>query len=73
MSVAVATWSTSVMPSADGVLSRHAYFLHWGVIQISLTNFVIIVLMLVIFVLALVLPFPGGKGGGPDEEDRGEY
>ena len=40
--------------------------------QISLTNFVIIVLMLVIFVLALVLPFPGAKGG-PDEEDRGEY
>jgi hypothetical protein len=72
MSFALAPWSTSVMPSAHGVLSRHAYFLHWGVIQISLTNFVIIVLMLVIFVLALVLPFPGDKGG-PDEEGRGEY
>jgi hypothetical protein len=73
MSPALAPSSTSAMPSAHGVLSRHAYFLHWGVIQISLTNFIIIVLMLVIFVLALVLPFPGGKGGRPDEEGRGEY
>jgi len=47
--------------NAGGPLSRHAYFLHWGVIQISLTNFVIIVLMLVIFVLALILPFPRGS------------
>jgi hypothetical protein len=73
MSPALASSSVRAVPSAQGVLSRHAYFLHWGVIQISLTNFVIIVLMLVIFVLALVLPFPGGKGGGSDEEDRGEY
>jgi len=47
--------------NAGGPLSRHAYFLHWGVVQISLTNFVIIVLMLVIFVLALILPFPRGS------------
>jgi hypothetical protein len=67
MSPALASSSVSAVPSAHGVLSRHAYFLHWGVIQISLTNFVIIVLMLVILVLALVLPFPGGKGGGSDE------
>jgi hypothetical protein len=73
MSPALAPSLTSAMPSAHGLLSRHAYFLHWGVIQISLTNFIIIVLMLVIFVLALVLPFPGGKGGGPDKEGRGEY
>jgi large-conductance mechanosensitive channel len=71
MSPALAPSLTSAMPSAHGLLSRHAYFLHWGVIQISLTNFIIIVL--VIFVLALVLPFPGGKGGGPDKEGRGEY
>ncbi|MGV8978565.1 MAG: hypothetical protein ACOH17_11020 [Cellulomonas sp.] len=30
-----------------------------GVIQISVTNVVIIGLMLLVFVLALVLPFPG--------------
>jgi hypothetical protein len=37
------------------------HYLHWGVIQISLTNMLIIVGMVVVFVLALVLPFPGGK------------
>ena len=52
-------------------MSRHAYFLHWGVVQISLTNFVIIVLMLVIFALALVLPFPHG-GDDTREEGRDE-
>lgn len=36
-------------------------FLHWGVIQISVANFVVIMLMLVVFVLALFLPFPGRK------------
>jgi hypothetical protein len=32
-------------------------YLHWGVIQISLTNFLIIVLMLVVFALAITVPF----------------
>ncbi len=50
------------MTSAQGLLAGHAHFLHWGVIQISLTNFVIILLMLVIFALALILPFPHGRG-----------
>lgn len=36
-------------------------FLHWGVIQISAANLVVIILMLVVFVLALFLPFPGRK------------
>lgn len=36
-------------------------YLHWGVIQISLANFVVILLMLAVFALALFLPFPGGK------------
>ena len=30
-----------------------------GVIQISVTNLAIIVLMMLVFVLAIVLPFPG--------------
>jgi len=59
------------MISAGGPLSRHAYFLHWGVVQISLTNFIIIVLMLVIFALALILPFPHGSGD-IHEEGRDE-
>lgn len=32
-------------------------YLHWGVVQISLTNFVIIVVMLVVFALAIAVPF----------------
>ena len=44
--------------------SRAGHYVHWGVIQISLTNLIIIVLMVVVFVLALVLPFPGhGRRG----------
>jgi hypothetical protein len=53
-------------------LAGHARFLHWGVIQISLPNFLVIVIMLVIFVLALVLPFPHGvdEPVPPSEPDR---
>ena len=72
MSTALPASLANTVPSAHGLLSRHAYFLHWGVVQISLTNFIIIVLMLVLFVLALVLPFPGGKAVR-SEEDRDEH
>jgi hypothetical protein len=60
------------MITAEGLLGGPAYYLHWGVIQISLTNFLIIVAMVVIFVLALVLPFPGGRDDVPmeDHDDR---
>jgi hypothetical protein len=57
------------MITAEGLLGGHAYYLHWGVVQISLTNFLIIVAMVVIFVLALVLPFPGGRDEVPMEDD----
>lgn len=36
-------------------------YLHWGVIQISLANLIVIIAMLVVFALALFLPFPGRK------------
>jgi hypothetical protein len=36
-------------------------YLHWGVIQISVANFIVILLMLAVFALALFLPFPRGK------------
>ncbi len=49
------------MISAGGLLSGHGYFVHWGVIQISLANLIVIVLMLVVLTLALVLPFPRGR------------
>jgi hypothetical protein len=60
------------MITAGGLLGGHAYYLHWGVIQISLTNFLIILAMVVIFVLALVLPFPGDRDdvSVEDHDDR---
>jgi Cytochrome b(N-terminal)/b6/petB len=42
------------------VLVSGTVFLHWGVIQISLANLIVILVMLAVFVLALVLPFGEG-------------
>ncbi|HXY43554.1 MAG TPA: hypothetical protein VEH29_05165 [Acidimicrobiales bacterium] len=40
-------------------LNHRGHYLHWGAVQISVANLIVIVLMLVTFVLALVLPFHG--------------
>jgi hypothetical protein len=42
-------------------MNHPGYYLHWGVIQVSLANVIVIGLMLLVFVLALVLPFPRGR------------
>ncbi len=42
-------------------LDRPGHYLHWGVIQISVANVVVIAVMIVLFALALVLPFPRGR------------
>jgi hypothetical protein len=62
MSTTITTSLTTTVPGPHGLLSARAYFLHWGVVQISLTNFIIIVLILVLFALALVLPPPSCSG-----------
>lgn len=49
------------MVATAAAVTASGQYLHWGVVQISLTNFLIIVGMVVLFVLALVLPFPGSK------------
>lgn len=36
-------------------------YLHWHVFDISVANFVVIVLMVVTFAAALFLPFPGRR------------
>ncbi|MDU0314491.1 hypothetical protein RKE38_12400 [Phycicoccus sp. M110.8] len=41
-------------------------YLDWGVVHLSLTNAVIIVLMLVLFAAALLLPFPGATARSHD-------
>ena len=33
-------------------------YVDWGVVSISLTNLLVILVMIVVFVLALVIPFP---------------
>ncbi len=43
-------------------LNGTGHYIHWGFIQLSLANLIVIVLMVVVFVLALLLPFPGHKG-----------
>jgi hypothetical protein len=42
-------------------LNSPGYYIHWGFIQLSLANFLVILLMIVVFVVALFAPFPGGK------------
>lgn len=34
-------------------------YLHWGVIQVSVTNLLIILIMLAVFALAILVPFTG--------------
>jgi hypothetical protein len=39
-------------------LTRPARYIHWGWIQISLANLVVIALMIVVLIVAIALPFP---------------
>ena len=43
-------------------LGGNGRYIHWGFIQISVANLVVIGLMVVVFVLAILLPFPKRKG-----------
>ena len=45
-------------------LNGSGRYIHWGFIQISVANFVVIILMAIVFVLAILLPFPRRKGDG---------
>jgi hypothetical protein len=42
-------------------LNHPGRYVHWGVIQISVANLVVIAIMIALFVLALFLPFPGRR------------
>ena len=52
---------TGALLKAPVDLNHPGHYLHWGVVQISVANLVVIGLMLLLFGLALVLPFPGHK------------
>ncbi|MFL6112841.1 MAG: hypothetical protein ACJ786_16030 [Catenulispora sp.] len=45
-------------------LNGRGHYLHWGFIQVSVANVVMIAVIVVVFVLALFVPFPGSKGRG---------
>jgi hypothetical protein len=45
--------------------SEAGRYLHWGVVDVSVTNALIILAMIVVFVLALVIPF--GRRNADDE------
>jgi hypothetical protein len=48
-------------PAVLASLNGPGHYLHWGFIQMSYANAIVIVSMIVVFVLALVLPFPGSR------------
>jgi hypothetical protein len=42
-------------------LNSPGHYIEWHFIQISVANFIVIVLMVVTFIAALFLPFPGRR------------
>ena len=45
-------------PPLARLVPLDAGFVHWGFVNLSVPNLVVIAAMLVVFVLALVVPFP---------------
>jgi hypothetical protein len=56
--------SLGVLLAALINLNGNGHYIHWGFIQLSVANFVVILLMIAVFVLAILLPFPRRKGRG---------
>ena len=50
---------TRLVLTAPVNLDHPGRYVHWGIVQISVANLVVIAIMIVLFVLALILPFPG--------------
>lgn len=47
-------------------LNRHAGYLHWHFISLSVPNLIVILVMLIVFVAAILLPFPGHADSSSD-------
>ena len=58
----MAVTSAASVLAAPVNLTHPGHYVHWGVIQISVANLVVIAIMVVLFVLAVLLPFPKGRG-----------
>ncbi len=50
-------WSLAALIPLD----NYGHYIHWGVIDVSVANFIVIMLMIVVFIAALLLPFPGRR------------
>ena len=51
----------TVLVAALVNLNGSGHYIHWGFIQMSVANLVVILLMLLVFILAILLPFPRRK------------
>jgi hypothetical protein len=49
----------TALPAVD--LNGPGHYISFGILNISVANAIVILLMVAVFVLALVLPFPGGR------------
>ena len=47
-------------------LNKPGNYIHWGFIQMSYANLLVIILMVVVFLLAILIPFRAHKEKGED-------
>ena len=43
-------------------LDQLGHYVHWGWVDMSVANLIIIILMIVVFIAAISAPFPGRRG-----------
>ena len=44
-------------------LNHPGNYIHWGFIQMSYGNLIVIILMVIVFLAAILIPFKSHKGG----------
>jgi hypothetical protein len=55
----------SVSASPAIVVLAAGHYLQWGVLQVSVANLLVILVMVVLFVAALLIPFPSATASRP--------
>jgi hypothetical protein len=43
-------------------MNHPGHYIHWGFLQMSVANLVVIVLMIIVFLAAILIPFKGHRG-----------
>ena len=56
------------MSAPTSLLGGTGTYVHWGFVQISVANLVVIALMVLVFVAALVVPFPHTRDRDRDDD-----